>query len=94
MHDRLSVYGIHSPSRMKDQFLENGSQILAMWTRDGKNGSGRKHSGTSNNVQWGVFCLYLFAITVVKNALPFHLSVLGRLTEKSFLSCYVLPLNQ
>jgi len=21
---------------MKDQFLENGSQILAIWTRDGK----------------------------------------------------------
>lgn len=39
MHNRLSVYRIHSPSRMKDQFLENGSQILAMWTRDGKNGS-------------------------------------------------------
>jgi hypothetical protein len=43
----------------------------------------------------GEFCLYLFAIMVVKKkALPFHLSVLGRLTEKSFLSCYVLPLNQ
>ena len=45
---------------------------------------GRKHSGTSNNVQRGVFGLYLFAITVVKNALPFHLSELGRLTEKVF----------
>jgi len=51
---------------MKDQFLENGSQILAMWTRDGKNGSWQETQWHIQQCPKGSFGLYLFAITVVK----------------------------
>jgi len=55
---------------------------------------GRKHSGTSNNVQRGVFGLYLFAITVVKKRTSIAPFCVRSTHWKSFLSCYVLPLHQ